>query len=1626
MKKISLVLLIFLLPLFLFSQDRSAPESDAKTTKTEEQESKPESKEEKKALPKIVRPEDEAPPYFMDIDQNSTEVKLKIKGFWEMEIKGGTGFAFQDRNFSFPRSLGDFTEGFLFTQHPDLEIFLLLKKHFFFEAEIGQELTESSLMTGYLGDKEDFIQKIQLGNAQHKVPDYPFITVPDADFNAPGLSAFFKSPISKHEVLVRYDPSRLREKFFYGNQESITFRTALGEFLRGRFFILPDQKIDLESLQVFSEDNDGPYQDAEGRKYRLLKNSEINFNSLSGELALLEEQPGRILVYYEKNGFSVGNDSLGASSLAYLDNQGRLDFTAAASDFSWSNSYGSQPMTDWQVEIAGKNCLLLYSPGLFLPFEAMGFYQLPAGISQDNEDVLIGLANDDQNIPQSEEDLFFSVNQGLKRLEISHSQAKDHLRRYPLYNQYPQIYQADLYFTSPPEQKILISLLYPPGRFILDGGIVPGSVSVYVNSRPESRFEVDYETGLLSMDRELKSQDQLRVVYRTEAFSFNGGDLLALQGNHFDFGEYLDLDLAAALRWNFLLDKYTTGPGEHQGDFTASGRLDFKRENLKSRLEGAFSIRKSDTTNYRRLYSAEEDFTELELGANIIFPSAPPLYLGPDYSDGLDHSQRGRLFYKDYRFFSSGSYIYQSWDWPNAQNYNYGEKGSTGPYLCADENSAKRLIALDFECEERGNWVGARVDLSQGSEEEDFSRFSEISFSLFTEQDLENARVFVQIGRLSEDLDDDGILDEENSIYSEGMNFNAAGLSSPLFVGKDYNYGANGRRDSEDFNGNGILDREEISQIYTAEITSWLSSSTAGWQQVSLPLTLADRARLSRTNAMRFIIVSQQDNLLSGRLLLQDISFTGSPVGLEITGNGNVILAEINEARARTAPSDGKNLQQAHDISRFLESQWDQKVLQCSWEDFSASGENFSLKSDFNTISLSEYKYLIFYLRKGNISGTDPSFLIHIQNREKEYLRFKIDASDLPASWTRVEINLKEAVISLDGLPAQGALVSRQSGIEEINRLKISLQDSSEGDFYLDEIHFQDAPFQPAGTLSAEISWKRDKALLKLGKMPLFSKTSLFYRFNWQSPDFASFKGESAQILPFFMKGEAASDLLILNLDLDGSLYFSGDDIHGSLSHIVTLPLQLDWLSLSDDFSTELSKEGNSYHHKQKLELKWPKILTFQIDNEGRILEKDNWQSCQAEINLADKIPWKTFLKADLSYTRLSSSPLDYGQAWIAFWQESFYKKSSLDRLRESQQEARIGWDNKNWHLLLKGESSLNYQNSSLSSQQNEARLELDFSINLPPKSKTPWILKASYSKQLNSDSSRSANLPWRENFKQFAEDLFYSQDLLLSAPYYEFFASSSQEKLLSLDKNWQDYHYSPGAKIGLFHTPASSWWYLLLPSLFQAEMQRDLKRQGNLPVLKQNFKFSYNAQAHNLFGSKGTYKVLPFYSTEQLANSIKLDLERDELEEDLRFLLSIGNEYSFWGQQKEKFTLKNELSIPLWQEKGISHLCDLELIWKRPLKKSFRIPYLDREVESYKAFWVHEESIKWNMDLSGEEQKDSRFSLVLGHETMLEWTEDSYLSLFLNIGWESHFFENAETSQTFAFETGLKLRAEF
>ena len=998
----------------------------------------------------------------------------------------------------------------------------------------------------YRGEEGELLRELSVGNKYLSIPGTRFVPIDAGNPQTFALRASLGKGRFSGDALLRYGVSQEGRKRFRGSRRVLESRMLDVEYVRGRFFLLPDANVNEPSLRVYRTTTGAPDRVIDGKPFALLvRQADYMLDNTAARLSLQRALAAgeELSVTYTKDGASVGAPSLGLQaiidpsglrapfntttypqyfdsglSFLYLKKNGLNSYWDMRNAYALEDLAGGQAPADLRVSLfftdtgaANENYSGLlddyildpvFSVLLFTFRDASGFYPRPfpgefpfptGNPFADDNPVYGGLG-----YPTTES----SVNTLVFRYTVS----------------------ADAYF--------------------LDFDLVEGSVRVTVDgvSAGPSAFSVDYASGMLTFNPGvLGPSSEVEVTYRFTPAGAGRSELFAAARVGYDLGW-----LQAANLTTFTLpvsEPPAPQVGEERpSDLTNSTDLalrlrDPAKQGLQGELKAGVALSLA-TPNSR----GEAIVADMESGRRYAVSVREEGWV-PGSRSGLLPAvatpvllqTRGELRYENYwerRLFGGDQLHDLSWDNSGNPQFDYARKA--GPYNSADhtEGGEDRSLVLDFSfpAATAEGYVSAATALP-GENLQNYSHFNVLLRGAGLAGDT--VRLYAELLQsYQEDLDGDDALDGESSSSQAGFPITPVdGMATVL--GSDRLGEANGRLDSEDLDGSGTLDPlgpfaldQEKGTVLAPfagpfQITS-VAVGDSGWHLVSLDLgeLLADagaRAAFQQAKALRLTVKpasSPTASGVSGKLLVNGVWF--SAAGPESTDPARLSLREA--ASTSFSESYPEVYEELHGRASYREDQGhEEKSLVASFTPTLTTGSSAAVSQRFRApADFSAYREfrLYVYLPAGQSFPTDAGLSLEFLASAQEKYAVGFTPAAFAEGWNEVRVRLDPPyeVRVRDTLAGTLQRTGTLDVWRTVTQVRFTIAAAS-GDltapfeFWLDEWHLRESRWGLEAGYYGQGRIGFRGTLLSAGKVPILSDPYLSGGYEWAQGSLADQPG---------------------------------------------------------------------------------------------------------------------------------------------------------------------------------------------------------------------------------------------------------------------------------------------------------------------------------------------------------------------------------------------------------------------------------------------------------------------------------------------------------------------------------------
>ncbi len=1001
-------------------------------------------------------------------------------------------------------------------------------------------------------DEKGFIRNVIAGNVSLTIPGSRYVNYTGTGKEAYGVKLIADKGPFHLEAVGSLTKSQIGYKrFTAGGTHSVHYVMDIS-YIKRKYYILPDSNLDVSSVEVYLSTSETNSADLEA-------NGLFFVRKVSGKDFFLDAERGEIEF---------------TSSLS-------RDTTAIIHYTHSGGSQISETNTNYVLWIGSKKFLYLRKADEnYSPYEHKGVYS----VGEKNFDPVRGFSlkvvyTADKN---TQADLQFSPSDYELNpvLGIIRFNSKE-----PFPDPTGELYRgADDPVVEESEYTMVFEVFTRRSTFQLDFNIVPGSDEVRVNGvkLSSSDYYIIYQTGTLYITRPLNENDVIEVSYEYKPF-WGGSQKLAFgargvykpTNSFYSIGSTLVYSVAQKPEGA----PYVSSTPNSRILFDIDGNIDIKKmlgvksSPFSASVSGEIAVSYDDPNSVD--YAIVEDMEGASRGYSLT-KNENAWYLSSPSTNipGIYYTNRGKLLYKDYREYDINlHYELKHYDWdeiPSDQIKDYADK--PGPYLVSgghlDPTEFPEVfqtsLVLDYDFRSGGNWVGIITPIG-GFAGVDLSKINEIYISCKGQSDedgdnvyndeLNNneVEIYIEIGRLNEDLDGDGVLDYEYTRNQPGFDFNNPTNHSAVetHIGRGRLGEGNGRVDTEDLNKNGSLDTNESAVTFPSPDTTYITNLTVsgdGWHQFELKIKSLSPEQISilqHATAIRIIIKKKKGS--KGRILFDSIQLRSS--SWRDTYVDGVLIRNAEQIHVKTV-SVHDNL--SYSLHRFydVEDESDDAVervdtfetlhgrrttVEAMEYNEKALSIEYSLSSNFiatnftpplygktalvrrNFVSAQDYsRYrklnFYFFIRSKYDDGSsvkpagdtykDEKLVFKVATDEHRYYLWKIPLDRFEGmKWHKVEINLKDSDMKAV-VRGQSFAVEKEGfpALKDIHFIDVGVtvdgtdEPTNVGEVWVNEIYLSDdeADLGTAGTLRGQVGYNAD--VLKFRKFPLFSNP----QFTWE------------------------------------------------------------------------------------------------------------------------------------------------------------------------------------------------------------------------------------------------------------------------------------------------------------------------------------------------------------------------------------------------------------------------------------------------------------------------------------------------------------------------------------------------
>ncbi len=604
---------------------------------------------------------------------------------------------------------------------------------------------------------------------------------------------------------------------------------------------------------------------------------------------------------------------------------------------------------------------------------------------------------------------------------------------------------SDVYANIPNHHFIIyVEYRHSVKTYNLRPNLVIGSETVKVDGRQLTRDEdyfIDYEIGLLTFlkDAIITDNTDIEVSYEYQPFGGQFEQTIVGARAEYEYGNNFTLGSTTLYNW-------ATPPGNIP--------------DVRSTPESVLVVEADSKLKLRprRFWNLNLDGLKMDLGAEVAQSRYSPDTFGKTMIDDMEGSEISETISTDRNIWQLGSLNQPrasrgTLDWLN------GDEDVKTINPNSSDTGREQVLDLHYGLPDLGSWVSLAYVIAPGGI--DLSKHNSIKMYIFGSGQGEE--LHIDLGRINEDADGAGGFDHDvivnghvvwpkGSPKTEDLNGNGV-----LDVGEDTGWdfvnpdgsitkigAGNGRLDSEDLDGDGILSTAEVVPNLTTSSNYPIKVNWQGWRQVILPLDINSANLVNWQNIKEMRIWMRKGASTTGTVRLANMEIVGNrydpPV---ITGTGTMeVSVKSNEDNGDVSLKDNGDYQWLYkeSVNKDLSQN---KALVLKYTSLGTDSDASTRRQLTKSEDYSKHRKLRFFVFGDNNGET---FYIRVgADDTNNYFEYR-----QPINWTGwqlVSIDLPNGFTSVVGTPS----------LENILNIRLGLiGNGSSGEIWVDEIHLTD------------------------------------------------------------------------------------------------------------------------------------------------------------------------------------------------------------------------------------------------------------------------------------------------------------------------------------------------------------------------------------------------------------------------------------------------------------------------------------------------------------------------------------------------------------------------------------------
>ncbi|MBI5555140.1 MAG: hypothetical protein HY920_04740 [Elusimicrobia bacterium] len=600
-------------------------------------------------------------------------------------------------------------------------------------------------------------------------------------------------------------------------------------------------------------------------------------------------------------------------------------------------------------------------------------------------------------------------------------------------------FDPDVYINIPTHHYIIyVEYRHSVKTYNLRPGLVQKSETVKLNGETLNRDEdyfIDYEIGLLTFLKDTAITDDTDIEVSYEYMPFGGQFQQTIVGARaeYKYGDIFTLGSTVLYNWA-----------------TSPGTIPDARSTPESilALEGDSKLK----LRPEKFWKWDLSGLHINIGAELAQSKYNPDIFGKAMVDNMEGSEIADTVSTDRTLWRLGSLgrdklLRGKLEWAN------GDEDKKTINRKTVEVGRDQTLDLTYTLLESDSWVALVYPLATAGV--DYSKYNYLQFWVYGEGAGET--LHVDLGRVSEDADGKGGFDRDimanghvvwpkGSPQTEDLNNN--GL---LDVGEDIGWeyvntddtitrigAGNGRLDSEDLDGDGILNTVES----LATTNNPINITWTGWQQVTIPLNINSSNLTAWQNIKHIRFWLTRGWSSDHTVRIAKIEILGNRWDKPITsGSGTMdITVKSNEDNSEVSLKDnGDYIWLYRDtVNKDLD---ENKTLVLKYTNLSSGADAYTKRQLSKSLDFSKHQKLRFFIY-GDSGGED--FYLRVGSGDNNYYEYRqtIDWK----GWQLISVDLPAGFTSTMGVPNLANILMIRLGI-------IGRGVAGESEIWIDEIH---------------------------------------------------------------------------------------------------------------------------------------------------------------------------------------------------------------------------------------------------------------------------------------------------------------------------------------------------------------------------------------------------------------------------------------------------------------------------------------------------------------------------------------------------------------------------------------------